>query len=146
MRLLLNFVSLLSFSTAHVISRGGSGTKTEPGSDRFHWECGQEAPVNALDCAKILDWFKTVSKTSWFGIGKDKTRDFIWDSCKVIVESGPLGYFALEIQQDEFYKVLQQGMMSICVNDGWRRVLVKPHNNTWTAFITERDWEIGQPL
>ncbi|EGU84997.1 hypothetical protein FOQG_02231 [Fusarium oxysporum f. sp. raphani 54005] len=135
MRLLLAFVSLLSLTTAGPVSR------SPPDKDgEYLWGCGKTAPFSISDCNELLGWFKTVSKTGWFGIGKVNGLAKYWGSCQLYIQPGPLGHFALEIQQDEFVDVVHRGMVYKCP-DKWARTTVKPDNNTWIAFVTEKGWE-----
>ncbi|QGI80144.1 unnamed protein product [Fusarium fujikuroi] len=104
MHSLLVLVSLLSLTTASHVSRSAPDTDGE-----YSWDCGHMAPFSVSDCNELLDWFKTISKTGWFGIGKANGLAKYWGSCQLYIQPGPLGYFALEIQQDEFVGVVRQG-------------------------------------
>jgi hypothetical protein len=106
----------------------------------FSTNISQKAPYNSLDCSKLLHWMKDTSKTGWFGIGKADHLTQYWNSCQIYIMTGPLGHFALEIQQDEFVDVINWGLTRECQDD-WTRVMVSPHNNTWIAFLTEKGWE-----
>ncbi|EWG42835.1 hypothetical protein FVEG_15500 [Fusarium verticillioides 7600] len=117
MRILLSLVSLLSLATANPVSRNPSNHDGE-----YTWECGKKAPYNSLDCSKLLHWMKDTSKTGWFGIGKADHLTQYWDSCQIYIMTGPLGHFALEIQQDEFVDVINRGMTRECQDD-WTRVM-----------------------
>ncbi|KAH7250185.1 uncharacterized protein BKA55DRAFT_539747 [Fusarium redolens] len=139
MRLFLSFVSLLSLATANPVSRSPRNKEGE-----YSWECGMNAPYAYYsDCKYLLGWYQTISKTGWFGIGKAKSLSKYWGNCQISIESGPLGHFALEIQQDQFVDVIKQGMMYRCP-DRWSRIMVKPDNNTWTAYLTEKGWDPEQ--
>lgn len=98
------------------------------------------APFSVSDCNELLGWFKTTSKTGWFGIGKANGLAKYWGSCQLYIQPGPLGHFALEIQQDEFVDVVHQGLVDKCP-DKLTRTTVKPNNNTWVAYVTEKGWE-----
>ncbi|KAI1040218.1 hypothetical protein LB505_005405 [Fusarium chuoi] len=135
MHFLLVFVSLLSLTTANHVSRGTPDTDGE-----YSWDCGHMAPFSVSDCNELLDWFKTISKTGWFGIGKANGLAKYWGSCQLYIQPGPLEHFALEIQQDEFVGVVRQGLVDKCP-DKLTRTTVKPNNNTWVAYVTEKGWE-----
>ncbi|KAM0216372.1 hypothetical protein ACHAQI_002791 [Fusarium lateritium] len=137
MRFFLAIISCVSIATASFLSHGGTGADPWYKSSTYYWECGKEATkMKNSDCEKLLFALGKIPKHGWEQINKNKSREWHWDTCSVTIQASNSSIYR-GIEGNEFYEVVHWGLKSLC-GHSHQRTMVKPNNESWTAWITER--------
>ncbi|KAH7246403.1 hypothetical protein BKA59DRAFT_455450 [Fusarium tricinctum] len=140
MRFFLAILFCVSLATASFLSHGGTGADPSYKSSTYYWECGKEATsMKKFDCERLLSVLGKTPKHGWEPIKKGESREWHWDTCSVTIKVGHDSFY-LVMEGDEFYEVGHWGLKALCGPSN-QRTMVRPGNESWTAWITERHWE-----
>lgn len=95
--------------------------------------------MKKFDCEKLLSVLGKTPKHGWEPIKKGESREWHWGTCSVTIKVGHDSFY-LVMEGNEFYEVGHWGLKALCGPSN-QRTMVKPGNESWTAWITERHWE-----